>query len=308
MLIGLDELDIGACGAVEHGDKVHLKAPVVRCERPRGHEVPLSAGYVELHLAELVRAAVVEKYVLTRGGGVAEAVADVPPERHAADMVGRAAPVPRVVISPHAAPPVEHGKAVRGVKFIKPRAVLHAALGAHTVYLLIIVEVTGLVERRADDHAVLRLVKKLNTRQQRALGTEIVHARGQHAPPAAVIFIADGVAFAAVAHIAVLRRFRHADGAERHERHRAFRDLPPLGKIEQGDRVQPHVAVVVHREGEGVAPVVDEIVIPFLYASFRSFHRLAAVNGEKRARPAGFGEVALRVEKGYRARYFMLHC
>ena len=302
MLVGLDEPHVRAARAVEHGGVVHLEAAVVAREGPRLHIVRRASaaitGDVEGHLTELVCAALVKEHILARGARVAEAVADVEAETLPVHEPGGAAPVPRVFVRPHAAPPVEHGEAVRRVKGVGAVvvAVGHRALGAHAVDLLVEVEVFVLVKGRGDDHGLGRDVRERHLRVQRSLGTEVVHLCDEYAL-VALVFEQDAVVLAGAAHIAVLAALGQTDLTVGEGAHRAFRDLPPLVEVEQGDGVEPHVAVVRDGQGEGKVPVVDAVVVPLLDAHFAGLDVAAAVDGQQSLGVAGFCQVAARVEQ-----------
>ena len=303
MLVGLDESHVRTARAVEHGGVVHLKAAVVAREGPGPHVVrrgPAAvAGDVEGDLAELVRPALVKEHVLARGARVAEAVADVEAEALPVDEPGGAAPVPRVFVRPHAAPPVEHGEAVRRVEGVGAVvvAVGHRALGTHTVDLLIVVEVLVLVKGRGDDHGLRRDVRERDLRVQRALGAKVFHLRDEHAA-VSLILEENAVVPAGAAHVAGLAALGQADAAVGEGAHRAFRDLPALVEIDEGDGVEPHVAVVRDGQGEGKVAVVDAVVVPLLDAHFAGLDVAAAIDGQQGLGVAGFGQAAARVEQG----------
>ena len=130
---------------------------------------------------------VVEQHVLRRGAGVAEAVADAPAEGCAIQLTGGAAPVPRVVIRPHAAAPVEHSEEFVLRQLVPAAAQLDPALGAHTVDLLVVIEMSGLVKGRGDDHALGRLVGELDNALDRLLVQKFVHVEREHPRPVLVI-------------------------------------------------------------------------------------------------------------------------
>ena len=100
---------------------------------------------------------------------------------------------------------------------------------------------------------------------------------------------------------------RQAELAERHEAHRACGYLPAVFKVEQGDGVKPHVAVVVHGEREGEAAVVDKVVVPFLDAHFARLDVGTAVYRQQLFGVAGLGEVSFGVKQGNGAGDLVLH-
>ena len=237
--------------------------------------------------------AAVKKHIFRGGGGVAEAVADVPAERHAVHLSRGAAPVPGVVVCPHATTPVQHGKAFRRVKNIGFAAVGKAAVGSQAVNLLVKIEVPGLAEGGADDHALLRLVKKLHSAVQSAQRAEFIHVHGEHSAPQAIVFEIKRPALSAVVSVADGGRFRQTYPAQGHKAHGAGGYLPALVEIQHGDRIKAHVAVIVHSESQSEATIIDEVVIPFLYPQRACLYGGPAVNGQKLFCIARLGQIAL---------------
>ena len=176
-------------------------------------------------------------------------------------------------------------------------AVGHRALGAHAVDLLVEVEVLVLVKGRGDDHGLGRDVRERHLRVQRALGAEVFHLRDEHAL-VALVLEEDAVVPPGAVHIAGLAALGQTDLAVGEGAHRAFRDLPPLVEVEQGDGVEPHVAVVRDGQGEGKVPVVDAVVVPLLDAHFAGLDVAAAVDGQQGFCVAGLCQVSARVEQG----------
>ena len=154
-----------------------------------------------------------------------------------------------------------------------------------------------LVKGRGNDHGLGRDVRERHLRVQRALGAEVIHLRDEHAL-VALVFEQDAVVLAGAAHITVLAALGQTDLAVGEGLHRAFRDLPPLVEVEQGDGVEPHVAVVRDGQGEGKVPVVDAVVVPLLDAHFAGLDVAAAVDGQQGLGVAGFCQISARVEQG----------
>lgn len=125
--------------------------------------------------------ALVEKHIFCVGAGVAEAVADVEAEGLAVRKARGGAPVPSVVVRPHAPAPVQHAEGSRGVKGICLRAQRHGSGGAHTVDLLVVVEMPRLWEGRTDDHGLLRLVGERHVHVDGVPAPEVVHVGGESA-------------------------------------------------------------------------------------------------------------------------------
>ena len=155
----------------------------------------------------------------------------------------------------------------------------------------------GLIERCADDHTLIRLVEEFDMRRYRPGGTEVIHARVEHTAARTGMLEADEMLFPAVRNVARGGGLGHTELAERHEAHGTVGDLPAIFKVQQGDRVKPHVSVVVHGKGESKAAVVDKIVIPFLDAQLAGLYIGAAVDGEELLCVAGLGEVSAAVEQ-----------
>ena len=102
---------------------------------------------------------VVEQNILRSGGGVAKSVTDIKAKTVTVHRAGTGAPVPGVVIGPHAATPVQSAVVRSRVKGIDFAVKLHLATGTHTIDLLIIVErVRVLQPGRGDHHGVLEWV------------------------------------------------------------------------------------------------------------------------------------------------------
>ena len=179
MLVGFEQFEVRAGSAVEDWLELHLESAVGAGEAP-GRKIILFSvlhGYLKCDMVQLVESAVINERVFRRGGGIAEAVAEVPAERRAVQKSGRARPVPRVVIRPDAASPVEDGK-----KFVRRQleplcTKLHPAGRAQAVDLLIVVKMAGLVEGRGNDDALNRLVRQRDDALDRDISAEVVHVK-----------------------------------------------------------------------------------------------------------------------------------
>lgn len=131
------ELEIDGLAAIDERMEGAIESAVIGDEFPVFHIARLAffvAGDDKFHPADLVGFAVVEDHIFACGGRIAKTVAQVPAESRAVFEIGlQTAPIPRVVISPNAASPVERGKRVfciEGADFVAER---EAALGAHAV-------------------------------------------------------------------------------------------------------------------------------------------------------------------------------
>ena len=77
-------------------------------------------------------------------------------------------------------------------------------------------------------------------------------------------------------------------------------------EVEQAYRVKSHVAVIVDGERKGEAAVVDEVVVPFLYAQGACLDVCTAVDRQQLFGVAGLCELAPGIEQGYLACYLVL--
>ena len=257
-------------------------------------------------MVQLVESAVINERVFRRGGGIAEAVAEVPAERRAVQKPGRARPVPHVVIRPDAASPVEDGK-----KFVRHQleplcTKLHPAGRAQAVDLLVVVKMPGLFKRRCNHEALVRLIREGNDALDGVFAAEPVHVKRQ---PARAVFVIERQRISGRGNFARTqhRRLRQPRLSHRKRAHGAFGNLPSLVEVQKRDRIQSHVAVVGNREGNADVPVSHKIVVPLLDARFRRADLGPAVDWQQASCPAGLAQIAARVEKRRGARDFMLH-
>lgn len=158
VLVAFYEEDVGAGGTVDDGGEVHFETSVGGGKGPWGEEVVFAVGGfgdVEGDFFEFVGDAVVEYHIFTGGGGIAKAVADVEADGVAVDDALACAPVPGVVIGPHAATPVQKGEGVvrgEGVGVICEGCM---SFGAHGDDFLVVVECGGFFgEGGGDNHGV----------------------------------------------------------------------------------------------------------------------------------------------------------
>ena len=238
----------------------------------------------------------VKQDVLAGRARITEAVADVPAERHAVQLAGRAAPVPRVVVRPDTPSPVQHSKPRLGIQLHARPAQLNPAGGPHTVDLLVVVEMPALFKRRRDDHALRRLVREGDHALDGILPAEFVHVERQLARPVVIVVKRQRIAAARDLAGPGGARLREGRLPHRQQPHRAFRDLPAMIEIQVGNRVQAHIAVVGNRQRETDMPVGHEIIVPFLDPHPARPDVRPVIVPEQAARPARLGQIPLAVQ------------
>ena len=165
---------------------------------------------------------------------------------------------------------------------------------------------SGLFKGRADDHALLRLVREPNAPVNGRAVQKILHVEVQH-PLRPLVAEGQMIPLAGDGHVARRRGLRQAGLAHGEGAHGAFGLLPALLKVQQGDGVQPHVAVVIDGQRHGEAAVVDEIVVPFLDAHGAGLDVLAAVDGQELFAVAGLAQIAVFVQQRTCVRDLVLH-
>lgn len=301
VLVAFQDLEVGVGGTVDDGGEVHLKPVVVAGEGPGLQVILLFAlhGDVEAHLRQLMGAALVKEHIFRGGGGVAEAVSDVEAEGLAVRKARGGAPVPGVAVRPHAPAPVQHAEGIRGFEGVCLRAQLHGPGGAHTVDLLVVVEMTRLLKGRADDHGLLRLVGECH-----------VHVNGVRAPK--FFHVGDEGAFA-IFHRKLQLVPLALDGgdaaggsggqagfAHGEDPHGAFCDLPgrPL-KAEEGHGVKPHVAVVGDGERYAEPVVAHIVVIPLFEPGKAAPDRAPVIDREQLLGVPRLCQISPAVQQGY---------
>ena len=125
--------------------------------------------------------------------GIAKAVAQVHPERHTVHIATGAAPVPGVLIGPHAPAPVQHRRSRLGVKPAGFPVKYHLARCAQAVDLLVVVKGARMSGKgRGNHHAVPRRAGERHTRGQGLVLPEVIHPYDQ-LPAHAVIVKAQGI-------------------------------------------------------------------------------------------------------------------
>ena len=148
---------------------------------------------------------------------------------------------------------------------------------------------SGLIERRCDDHALLRLVKKLHLCVQRACRAELFHLSDERAHAAAVVFEIDAVVFALAERVTDGTGLGKLALTKRHEAHGARGYLPALLKVEKAYRVG---------QSKSEAAVVYQVVVPFLDAHGACLDIGTPVDRQELFRKACLGEIAVFVEQG----------
>ena len=176
----------------------------------------------------------------------------------------------------------------------------------HTVDLLVVVEVAGLVKGRADDHGLLRLLRQQQVALDGVPVQEVLHAEGQ-LPAAGDMAEHQRMALAAAGGISGGGGLRQARPAHGKGPHGAAGHLPPLIKLQKGDGVQPHVAVVGNGQRHGKMVVGHKVVVPLLDAGGRSLDVRPAIDGQQALGVARLPEIALFVQKRCAGGDLMLH-
>ena len=108
MLIAADDTDTGTACPVQHGGEVHFEPPIAAGKAPRTHKIvpAVLLRDQEGQAIQLVCRAVVEQHILAGGAGIAKAIPDIKAKRLARHGAVAAAPIPCVLVGPHAASPV----------------------------------------------------------------------------------------------------------------------------------------------------------------------------------------------------------
>lgn len=309
VLVAFQDLEVGVGSPVDDGGEVHLKPAVVAGEGPGPHVVLLFAlhGDVEADLRQLMGLALVKEHVFRGSGGVAEAVSDVEAEGLSVRKARGGAPIPGVVVRPHPTAPVQHAEGIRGGEGVCFRAQPHGSGGAHTVDLLVVVEMTRLLKGRADDHGLLRFI-----------GERHVHVDGVPAPK---FFHVGGEGAAALFHRELQLIPLALDGgdtggggggqagfAHGEDAHGAFGDLPgrPF-KAEEGHGVQHHVAVVGDGERHAEPVVAHVVVVPLLEPGKAVPDRAPVIDRKQLFCVPRFRQISLTVQQGNGVCDLMLH-
>lgn len=305
------DLEVEGFVAVDERLEGAVQPAVVGHDLPLGHELRIArivAGDEKPGAADLVRLAAVEQHILARGGRVAEAVAEVPSERGAVlEARLQTAPIPSVVERPHAASPIESGERCFRIEFLHAVADGEAALRAHAVYLLVVVEVPRLVKRRGDDHALLREIRKSDVEADVvALLVRVVESAEQAAGFAVA---GEGHLRLAVPpmHVAVLRRARHIEPAHGEKKYRTVGELRRRDEIHNGDRKRADIAHIRDGQTQCVLVAADVVVIPLLDARFGRGNVLAVVVPQQFFCVSGVDNVTVPAQQRLSLSDFLLH-
>ena len=297
--------------AVDEGLEGAVQPAVLGEDLPLGHELRVAgvvAGDDELCPADLMGLAAVEEHILACGGGIAKAVAEVPAEGGAVLKTSlQAAPIPGVVEGPHSSAPVEGGEGGLGIELPDGVADSETTLRAHTIYLLVVVEIAGLVEGGGDDHALLRKVGEGDIEGDVvALLVRVVELAVEVARLAVA---GEGHLRLAVApvDVAVLRGAGHVELAHREEEDGAVGELRRRDEIHHRDGERAHIAHVRDGEAERVFVTADVIVVPLLDAGFGRGDVLAVVVPKELFGVAGIDDVAVLAEQRLPLRDLFLH-
>lgn len=232
--------------------------------------------------------------------------ASLPAEGHAARQTGGAAPIPGVVIRPHAPAPVQHAEGIRRVEAIGLVSQLHLAPGPHAVDLLVIIEAAGLRKRRADDHGLFRLLRQGDGAVNGLAVQKMLHMKCQ-LPALGHMAEHQGIAPAGGGGGAGGRALRQTGPAHGKGPHGAFGPLPALVKMQERDGVQAHIPVVVNGQSHGKVVICDEIIVPLLDAGRRGLDIRPAIDGQKPLGIARLPEIAAAVQQGPCGGDLMLH-
>ena len=300
MLIRADDPHVDVSAAVHDRFKVHFKAFIVAGEFPGRHVILFSVlhGDFKGDPAQFVGNAVIEQHVFAGGAGVSEAVADIEAEGHALRKARGGTPVPGIVIRPHAATPIQHGEGMGGRKQVFPVPMHGLALRPQAVDLLIIIERLGMARKgRGDDHGILWRAGQRHVEQQ-GLAVSVgkaIHVAVQ-AALLSVVFKGEGVALAGYADIP-----HHAGGGQLAPAE-GRQDAGPGGlavivKIQEGHAVHVQIAVVGNGQGQGVPVRHDAVIIPFLDAHGRGFHRPTIVILDEGQGVAPFRQASVCVQQ-----------
>lgn len=278
-----------------------IQSSVLGDDLPLGHELRV-AGVVardeEACSAYLMRFAAVEEHILARRRRIAEAVAEVPSEGGAVVEAGlQAAPIPRIIEGPHSSAPIEGGEGSLGIELPDAVADGEFALRAHTIYLLVEIEVAGFVEGGGDRHALLGEVGEGDVEGDVvALLVGVVEGAEE---VARLSVAGEGHLCLAVAvmDVAALRRAGHVELAHREKEYGAVGELRRRHEIHHRDGQRAHIAHVRHGETEGVLVTADVVVVPLLDARLGGGDVLAVVVPDEGLGVAGVDDVAVFAEQ-----------
>ena len=165
---------------------------------------------------------------------------------------------------------------------------------------------SGLGEGRADDHALLRLVREAEAAVNGRTVQKILHMQVQH-PVRAIVAEGQVIALAGDGHIPGFGRLRQAGLAQGKGAHGALGLLPALVKVQQGDGVQAHVAVVGNGQGHGEMAVINKVIVPLLDAQRPGLDIPAAIDRQELFAVTGLAQVALFVQQGLGGGDLVLH-
>ena len=266
MLVGADDAHVRFGRTVEHRRKRRFEPAVAGGKAPRRKIVvpAVALRNMERHPVELVRFSVKKRHVLRGGRRVAKAVSDVEAHDMPVDYALPGAPIPGVVIGPHAAPPIEQTKRVRRIECPRPPMAAHRTGCAHADDLLVIVERRLLFrKRRRNDHAFLRLVGEQQVAVKRRIAAKPIEMRPQ---PPVFTLEREGKrrAFERFLHVALPRRCGKAGFAHREPEHRRNGRFRARCEIQKRRAHKAHIRVVVDGQRHAEAVVIDKVIIPFL--------------------------------------------
>ena len=252
---------------------------------------------LKAHAPQLVGHAIHEDHVLARGRRVAKAVSQVEAHHVVVHEALRRTPVPRVVVGPHPAAPVEQAKGVLRVKLVHQRTAPEAAACPHANDLAVVVEgMLVLGPRRHDHHRVARLVGEEYLDLKILPVGKVRHAK-REAPSCRRVRKAHVAALVLPGNVTLVRACGKAHPAQRHQHQLACRRRRARLEVHHGRRDQPDVAKVGEGQRHRVAPVVYEVVVPVLDPPARLGNALVVVGKRRTQRIAWLAEASLRIKQ-----------
>ena len=161
-------------------------------------------------------------------------------------------------------------------------------------------------ERRHDHHALLRRIGQIQVKGNGFPAAEIVHKTDQTAVMP-VIFKREHILFPLHADIALLTCDGQLPFLHERKTDNRLRHLFIFFKIQQGNTVHGHVAVMVDRQRQGKAVGADCVVVPLLDPRPLCRHSAAVVGSEQFRRVSGLDQFPILVVQRPRRSDPLLH-